>query len=101
MVELKTIVDDLFGDSAMSELFIVLVVAGGDKLEVIITDEEMLVVAVLVINVEFSDGVVTADDVLLTICVAFLDITGVELVTVNVGVKIGELKIEVGEKVVA
>lgn len=65
----------------------------------------LVVAAVLVINVEFSVGVVTDDDVLLmeistvglsTTCDMFLDNTALELVTVKVGVNIAELKIEVG-----
>lgn len=91
--ELKTNVADSFGDITKIELFLVPVVAGKDKLEIKGTDKEMLGDAVLVVNVEFSDGVVTKDDVLLTNCVAFLDNTGVELVPI----KIEELKIEVGE----
>ena len=101
IVELKTIVSDLFGDDTMLELFLSLVVVGSDKLDITVTGEGTPVVAVLVINVEFSDGLVAEDNVLLKICVVLLDITAVELFTVKVCVKIGELKIEDGEKVVA
>lgn len=92
--ELETNVADSFGDITKIEPFLVLVVVGNDKLETKGTDKEMLGDAVLVINVKFSDGVVTKDDVLLTNCVAFLDNTGVELVPV----KIEEMRIEVCEK---
>lgn len=91
-------VTDLFGDSSMPGLLIDLVVAS-DELKIVGTDEEMPVVAVLVIKVEFSVGVVVKDNVLLKICVTLLDITIVELFKVSV--RIGELKVEVGEKVVA
>ena len=93
MGELETNVADLFGDITKIELFLSLVVVGNDKLEIKGTDKEMLGDAVLVINVEFSDGVVSNNDVLLANCVALLDNIGVELVPV----KIEELKIEVGE----
>ena len=96
MGELVTNVADSFGDITKIELFPALVVVGSDRLEIKGTDKEMLGDAVLVINVKFSDGVVTKDDVLLTNCVAFLDNTGVKLDPV----KIEELRIEVGEKLV-
>lgn len=88
-------VADLFGDTSMPELFIDLVVAS-DELKVVGTEGEMPVVAVLVIKVEFSDGVVVKDNVLFKICVTFLDITVVELF--KVCVRIGKLKVEVGRK---
>ena len=68
--ELETKVADSFGDITKDELFCALVVVGNGKLEIKDTDKEMLGDAVLVnVNVEFSDGVVTKDDVLLTNCV--------------------------------
>lgn len=67
--ELETKVADSFGDKRKDELFLALAVVGNGKLEIKDTDKEMLGDAVLVINVEFSDGVVTKDDVLLTNCV--------------------------------
>jgi len=94
--ELNTNVADLFGDITKIELFSTLDVVGNNKLVIGGTDKEMLEDAVLVINVEFSDGVVTKDNVPLTTFVALLDNTGVELVPI----KIEELKTEVGNKTV-
>lgn len=96
MGEIETNVADSFGNNTNIELFLALVVVGNDKLEIKGTGKEMLGDAVLVINVEFSDGVVTEDDVLLATCVAFLDNSSVEVV----GFKIKELKIEVDVKLV-
>ena len=96
MSELETIVADSFGDIKTIELFVVLAVVGNDKLEIKGTDKEMLADAVPVVNVKFSDGVVTKDDALLTNCVASIDSTGVELAPI----KIEELMIEVGKKLV-
>lgn len=67
--ELETKVADSFGEITKDELFCALAVVGNGKLEIKDTDKEMLGDAVLVVNVEFSDGVVTKDDVLLTNCV--------------------------------
>ena len=96
MNELETIVADSFGDIKTIELFVALAVVGNDKLEIKGTDKEMLADAVPVVNVKFSDGVVTKDDALLTNCVASIDSTGVELAPI----KIEELMIEVGKKLV-
>ena len=90
---------DLFGDNAKLELF--LAVAGSEKLEGIRADEEMSVVAVLAVNVEFCNGVMAEDNVMLMICDMFLDNPVVELFTVKVGVILKEVKIEVSKKVVA
>ena len=83
-----------FGDTAMLELFLAIAVES-DKLEV--TDEETLAVAVLVINVEFRDGVRKDDDIINVVLfladtsvvlsldsVTFLDNTIVELFSDNV-----------------
>ena len=96
MGELETNVADPFGDITTIELFVTLVVVGNDIFEIKGTDKEMLADAVPVVNVKFIDGLVTKEDVLLTNCVAFLDNAGVELVSV----KMEELRMEVGEKLV-
>lgn len=91
-LEINTVVS--FGDTAMLELFLAIAVES-DKLEV--TDEETLAVAVLVINVEFRDGVRKDDDIINAVLfiadtsvvlsfdsVTFLDNTIVELFNDNV-----------------
>lgn len=91
-LEINTVVS--FGDTAMLELFLAIAVES-DKLEE--TDEETLAVAVLVINVEFRDGVRKDDDIINVVLfiadtsvvlsfdsVTFLDNTIVELFNDNV-----------------
>ena len=105
VIKLEINVVVLFGGTNMLELFLSLVV---ESEKLVITDEA-LVVAALVINVEFSDGVMTKDDVINVVLfrkdtsdelsidsVAFLDNTTVELFTARVSVK----SVKDGEKTV-